>query len=126
MKFIADFHTHSYLSRATSSQSNLEYYSKWAKIKGIQLIGTGDFTHPRWFNEMKEKFVEDSPGIYKLKEEPRVDILDGISERDFSDSVTKFILTVEISSIYKKGDKVRKVHNLIFAVLSQYCLNLHQ
>ena len=112
MNFIADFHTHSYLSRATSKESTLEHYAKWARLKGINLIGTGDFTHPKWFGEIKEKLVEDTPGIYKFKEEPQLEILNGV-KLDSSD--VRFILTVEISSIYKKGDKVRKVHNLIFA-----------
>lgn len=110
-QFIADLHIHSYFSRATSPNSNLEYYSQWAKLKGIKLLSTGDFTHPKWFRELKEKLVEVNPGIYKLKEEPKISLLEGIVPKS---NPVYFILNVEISSIYKKKDKIRKVHNLIF------------
>jgi len=79
---------------------DLENLDKWAKIKGISVLGTGDFTHPEWFSNLKEKLEPAEPGLFKFKN---------------SDSQTRFILTVEISSIYTKGGKVRKIHNLIFA-----------
>lgn len=100
MKFIADFHLHSKYSRATSPQMNLENLEKWAKIKGIKVVGTGDFTHPEWFKELKEKLEPAESGLFKLKD---------------ADSETRFILTTEISCIYSKLGKVRKIHILIFA-----------
>ncbi len=69
MCFIADFHIHSYLSRATSPQMNLENIYKWAQIKGIAVVGTGDFTHPEWFAELQEKLEPAEPGLFRLKDE---------------------------------------------------------
>ncbi len=100
MKFIADFHLHSKYSRATSPQMNLENLDKWAKTKGIKILGTGDFTHPEWFKDLKEKLEPVEPGLFKLKN---------------SDSETRFILTTEISCVYSKKGKVRKIHIIVFA-----------
>ena len=100
MKFIADFHIHSKYSRATSKDFDLEKISQWAKIKGIKVVGTGDFTHPVWFSELKEKLEPAAPGLFKLKKD---------------DNGTFFILTSEISCIYAKNNKVRKIHVVIFA-----------
>lgn len=100
MKFIADFHLHSKYSRATSKDFDLEKISQWAKIKGIKVIGTGDFTHPFWFQNLKAKLEPANPGLFKLKEE---------------DNGTLFTLTSEISCIYTKKNKVRKIHVVVFA-----------
>ncbi len=100
MEFVADFHIHSRYSRATSHDMDLEALDKWAKIKGIKVLGTGDFTHPEWSKSLKEKLRPAEPGLFKLKTET-----DGV----------RFILTSEISCIYKKSDKVRKIHIIIFA-----------
>ncbi|TSC75882.1 MAG: DNA and RNA helicase [Parcubacteria group bacterium Gr01-1014_30] len=78
----------------------MEQLDKWAKLKGIKVLSCGDFTHPEWFKELKEKLEEQEPGLYKLKN---------------SASGTRFILTTEISCIYSKKNKVRKIHILIFA-----------
>ncbi len=100
MEFIADFHIHSKYSRATSPQMDLEYLNEAAKIKGIKVLTVGDFTHPEWFNNLKEKLEPAEPGLFKLKN---------------STSDTRFILTTEISCIYSKKGRVRKIHILIFA-----------
>ena len=100
MKVIADFHIHSKYSRATSPQMDLENLDKWAKTKGIKILGTGDFTHPEWFKTLKEKLEPAEPGLFRLKN---------------TTSETRFILTVEISNIYSKAGKIRKIHNLIFS-----------
>ncbi len=100
MKFIADFHLHSKYSRATSQQMDLENLDKWAKIKGIQVLGTGDFTHPEWFKSLKEKLEPAEAGLFKLRD---------------SSSETRFILTAEISCIYSKKNQVRKIHIIVFA-----------
>lgn len=112
MRFIGDFHVHSYLSRATSRQMNLENIFRWAQLKGVTVVGTGDFTHPQWFRELNEKLEPAEPGLFTLKPEYCRDIGDDIPEP--CRAPVRFMLSVEISSIYKKNDKTRKVHNLIF------------
>ncbi len=103
MRLIADFHIHSKYSRAVSRDMTLENLDIWAKKKGINVMGTGDFTHPQWFSEIKTKLEPAEPGLYNLK-----------SQISNLKSPTRFILTCEISSIYSKGGKVRRIHNLIF------------
>jgi len=100
MKFIADFHIHSKYSRATSREMDLASLDQWARIKGIKLLGTGDFTHPLWFEHLKENLEPAETGFFKLKKK---------------DNGTRFILTAEISCIYSKKNRVRKIHLLIFA-----------
>ena len=106
--FIADFHIHSRYSRATSRDCVPEMLDLWARRKGLDLIGTGDFTHPAWREELKEKLTPAEEGLYTLRENLRLpaDVAGpGRSPR--------FIVSGEISSIYKKAGKVRKIHNLI-------------
>src|SRR3989339_687281 len=112
MKFIGDFHIHSHYSLATSKELIPEFLDYWARIKGIKIIGTGDFTHPKWTAELKEKTIPAEQGLYKLKPELKKELPVKIPG---CDDETRFMLTAEISNIYKKGGKVRKVHNLIFA-----------
>ncbi|MCL5784098.1 MAG: endonuclease Q family protein [Patescibacteria group bacterium] len=114
MDLIVDLHTHSHYSRATSKDSTLEGLYKWGKIKGITVIGTGDFTHPGWFAEIKEKLEPAEPGLFKLKEKYTQEI-DRTLPESVRNNLIRFILTVEISNIYSKGGKVRKVHNLVVA-----------
>ena len=107
MFFYADLHIHSKYSRATSRDCNLENLAIWAKKKGLSLIGTGDFTHPAWFSEIKEKLVPAENGTFRLHPD--------IEKQIFTDSrPVRFILTVEISTIYKKNDRTRKVHHVVF------------
>jgi uncharacterized protein (TIGR00375 family) len=98
--FIADFHLHSKYSRATARNMDLENLDKWAKIKGVKILGTGDFTHPEWLKSLKEELEPAEAGLFKLKK---------------SNSETRFILTTEISCIYTKKDRVRKIHIIVFA-----------
>ena len=102
MKFIADFHLHSRFSRATSRQMDLENLAKWARIKGIEVLGTGDFTHPQWLKELKEGLEPAEAGLFKLK-------------KDTGGEKVRFILTAEVSCIYSKKGRVRKIHIIIFA-----------
>lgn len=104
MNFYTDLHIHSKYSRATSKNLTLEELAIWAKKKGLSLIGTGDFIHPAWFEEIKQKLIPSDDGTFRLKPE---------IEKEINASV-KFILTVEISTIYKKWDKTRKVHHVVF------------
>ena len=107
MFFYADLHIHSKYSRATSKDCNLEQLALWAQKKGLSVISTGDFTHPAWFREINEKLIEDGNGAYRLKPE--------IEKQIFKNSnPVRFLLSVEISTIYKKGDKTRKVHHCVF------------
>ena len=94
--FIADFHIHSRFSRATSSSMNIENLSREAKRKGINLLGTGDFTHPGWLAELKEELSPRGDGL-------------------FEHQGTLFILTVEVSNDFHQGGKSKRIHNLIFA-----------
>lgn len=106
--YIADLHIHSRYSRATSKDCTPEHLDLWARRKGIHIVGTGDFTHPKWREELEEKLKPAEEGLYVLKEEYR------IKERGAAEGMTpRFIITGEISSIYKKNGKVRKVHSLI-------------
>ncbi len=110
-KFIADLHIHSRFSRATSRDLDPEHLALWAQKKGIKVLGTGDVTHPGWVSELQEKLLEAEQGLFRLKpdlsESIRPDI--PVSCQDSP----RFMLTSEISCIYKKNDKTRKVHHLI-------------
>lgn len=106
--YIGDLHIHSRFSRATSKDGNPQQLDLWARKKGIQIIGTGDFTHPAWREELKEMLEPAEDGMYCLKPEYRID-----SGAASSDRRTRFVVSGEISSIYKKNGKVRKVHSLL-------------
>jgi DNA helicase II / ATP-dependent DNA helicase PcrA len=109
MRLAADLHLHSRHARATSREADLEGYYRWALVKGIQVVGTGDFTHPGWLTELGDKLVEND-GLYELRETPRGSPLEGVSP---AGATVRFMLTAEISSIYRKHGLVRKVHSLI-------------
>ncbi|MGD9302506.1 MAG: UvrD-helicase domain-containing protein, partial [Desulfobacterales bacterium] len=111
MKFIADFHVHSKFSIATAKNLDLENLYIAAQIKGISVVGTGDFTYPGWFSEICEKLQPAEPGLFKLKDE-YASICDNEVPRSCRSEV-RFILSTEISNIYKKNEKTRKNHNLI-------------
>ena len=115
MTYYADLHVHSKYSRATSRNCDLEHLAIWGRKKGIAIVGTGDFTHPAWRAELKEKLVPAEPGLFRL----RPDLERAVEERlppacrSARDAV-RFMLSVEISTIYKKLDKTRKIHHLIY------------
>lgn len=118
MNFIADLHIHSRFSRATSKALTPGHLAAWARCKGIDVLGTGDFTHPQWRAELREQLtLDEASGLYRLKGEPeQLDILAGAQPRSRADGQGPlFCLQAEISSIYKRHGKVRKVHNLVFA-----------
>ena len=115
MTFYADLHVHSKYSRATSRNCDLEHLAVWARKKGIGIVATGDFTHPAWRAELKEKLVPAEPGLFRL----RSDLERFVEERlpaacRSRRTAVRFMLSVEISTIYKKFDKTRKIHHLIY------------
>ncbi len=100
MRFFADLHVHSKFSRAVSQDMDIPHIDHWAKIKGIGLMGTGDFTHPQWFASLKQELVEDGSGFLQRKDSPEH---------------TKFVLSAEISCIYSKLGKTRRIHLIVLA-----------
>jgi uncharacterized protein (TIGR00375 family) len=120
MSLIADFHIHSKYSRATSHDMDLEHLEQWSKIKGIKILGTGDFTHPVWFKELTSKLEPAEKGLFRIK----VNGHNGKTKNGndlswFTPSVrpeeVRFILTTEISCIYSKNNRTRKIHLMVFA-----------
>ncbi len=102
MRIIADLHIHSPYSRAVSRDMTLEHLDEWARLKGITVIGTGDFTHPAWIKNIKETLEPAEPGLFKLKSRIR------------ANAHARFMLSVEISSIYAKHGRTRRVHSLVY------------
>jgi uncharacterized protein (TIGR00375 family) len=99
MKIFADLHLHSHYSRATSNEMNIENLEKYGKIKGLNLLGTGDFTHPLWLKELKMNLTEvENKGLFQFK-----------------DKSMYFMLQAEVSNIYNQDGKIRKIHNIILS-----------
>ncbi|MFI5959296.1 UvrD-helicase domain-containing protein [Cryptosporangium sp. NPDC051539] len=112
-RFHADLHIHSKYSRACSRDCDLEHLTWYAKRKGLTLVGTGDFTHPAWNAHLHETLVEAEPGLYRLNDDLARSVdrtLPGI----VAASTVRFMLSVEISTIYKRDDQTRKVHHLVY------------
>lgn len=115
MKFIADLHIHSLHSRATSKASNIATLAAWSRIKGVHVLGTGDFTHPAWFKQLRETLQPAEPGFFRLQDTVKRDFSSLLQPDIRTEEIpTRFVLTTEISSIYKRGGTVRKVHNILF------------
>ncbi len=110
MRFIADLHVHSHYSRATSKDMCPEGIWKWAQLKGIQVIGTGDFTHPGWLRDLQEKIEPQGKGLFSLKKQFQIDDVPASCRAD-----VRFILSAEISCIYSKNGRTRKVHSVVLA-----------
>ncbi|MEV0722172.1 UvrD-helicase domain-containing protein [Micromonospora purpureochromogenes] len=115
--FVADLHIHSKYSRACSRDLTLPNLGWWARRKGIGVLGTGDFTHPAWYDHLRETLHPAEPGLYRLAPEAERDIARRLPPRLASEAETdpvRFMLSVEISTIYKRDDRTRKVHHLIY------------
>ena len=118
MRFIADLHTHSKFARACSPSLVLENMDAWARVKGVDILSTGDFTHPKWFEEIKTKLVSSGrDGLYILKDSPSLN-----KELSFPPPIalpkkpTLFMVGTELACIYSQGArKVRRVHHLLYA-----------
>lgn len=113
MHLVADLHIHSHYSRATSKDLTLEHLWKWAQMKGVTVVATGDIAHPGWLAEIQEKLAPAEPGLFRLKEEFAAAVAADIPPACRGE--VRFLLGGEISNIYKRHGKTRKVHNLIFA-----------
>lgn len=101
MRIVADFHIHSAYSRATSRDMHLPVMAEWARLKGLSLLGTGDFTHPGFFQEIEDELEETGTGLLRLK--------------SGAPGGPQFMLTAETSHIYTQGGRGRRLHMLIFA-----------
>ncbi|MEV8635384.1 endonuclease Q family protein [Streptosporangium sp. NPDC051023] len=113
MRFHADLHIHSRYSRACSGDSDLEHLTWWARRKGVTLMGTGDFTHPAWFGQLRDKLVPAEPGLFRLREDLDREIARALPSSVASDRV-RFALSVEISTVYRRGGRTRKLHHLVY------------
>lgn len=111
MTFLADLHIHSRFSRATSAALNPESLSLWGQKKGISVLGTGDFTHPGWFAELTDRLLPCPEGLHPLKPEFQVQVQAQAPASCLG--TTRFLLSGEISCIYKRAGKTRKIHHLI-------------
>lgn len=101
MRVITDWHLHSRFSRACSQELTLENNALWCEKKGVNVLGTADFTHPAWFAEMAERLIEAEPGLYALRS--------GLFPS------MRYMMTTEVAQIYKRGGKTRRIHNIILA-----------
>ena len=112
MSFYADLHIHSKYSRACSKDCELEHLAWWARRKGLSVVGTGDFTHPAWFEHLRETLEPAEPGLFRL----RPDVAKEIARRlpASCQGPVRFMLSVEIATIYKRAERTRKVHHLIY------------
>ncbi len=111
---IVDLHLHSHYSRATSGDMDLPHIYSWGKLKGINVIGTGDFTHPGWLSEIQEQLEPAEPGLLRLK--PKLaEKMEKEMPASYKNEELRYLLSAEISTIYSRGDKVRKLHHLVLA-----------
>jgi ATP-dependent DNA helicase UvrD/PcrA len=114
--FVADLHIHSRYSRACSRDLSLDTLAWWARRKGIALLGTGDFTHPAWHDHLREALVPAEPGLYRLRDDLESAVARRLPPRlaGTDSPPVRFMLSVEISTIYKRADRTRKVHHLVY------------
>jgi ATP-dependent DNA helicase UvrD/PcrA len=112
--YVADLHIHSRFSRACSRDLTLPNLAWWARRKGIALLGTGDFTHPAWSDHLRASLVPAEPGLYRLSPDVERDVARRLPGSLQCDTPVRFMLSVEISTIYKRDDRTRKVHHLIY------------
>ena len=113
MQLVADIHLHSHYSRATSRNLTLEHLWKWAQLKGVQVVATGDIAHPGWLAELREKLEPAEAGLFRLKAEHTAALADQVPAA--CRGTVRFLIGGEISNIYKKYERTRKVHNIVFS-----------
>ncbi len=113
MKLVADLHIHSHFSRATSANLTFEHLARWAQLKGINVVGTGDIAHPGWLAEMRDRLVPAEDGLFRLRDDLATEVQAQVPPACLAP--VRFIIGGEISNIYKREDRTRKVHNVVFA-----------
>ena len=113
MKLVADLHLHSHYSRATSRDLTCEHLWKWAQLKGVQVVATGDIAHPGWLAEVRDKLDPAEDGLFRLKPDLESAVADEVPPS--CRGTVRFVIGGEISNIYKKHDRTRKVHNIVFS-----------
>ena len=113
VRFYADLHIHSRYSRACSRDCDLEHLAWWAGRKGITVVGTGDFTHPAWAEELRANLVPAEPGLFRLRQDLERAVLARLPAA--CRTAVRFMLSSEISTIYKRDGRTRKVHHLLYA-----------
>ena len=112
MSFYADLHVHSRYARATSPNADLIELAWWARRKGITVLGTGDFTHPVWFGELKQGLVPAEPGLFRLRDELDRAVVERLP-RSCRGSL-RFLLTVEVSTAFRRDGRARRMHHLLY------------
>ena len=112
MRLIADLHIHSHYSRATSKDLTLEHLARWAQLKGVQVVATGDIAHPGWLEELRVKLVPTEDGLFRLRDDLATAVVSQVPAT--CRGPVYFLLGGEISNIYKRHDAVRKVHNMVY------------
>ncbi len=112
MKLVADLHIHSHYSRATSKDLTFPHLARWAQLKGVHVVGTGDIAHPGWLAEMEEHLVPAEEGLYRLRDDLEHSVAQETPRA--CRAPVRFLLAGEISNIYKRGGKVRKIHHVVF------------
>ena len=113
MKLVADLHLHSHYSRATSRDLTCEHLWKWAQLKGVQVVATGDIAHPGWLAEVRDKLDPAEDGLFRLKPDLESAVAGEVPPS--CRGTVRFVIGGEISNIYKKHDRTRKVHNIVFS-----------
>jgi len=114
-QYLADLHIHSRYSRATSKGLTPRHLAAWGETKGLDVVATGDFTHPGWLADLKDALVPDDSGLLRLADPAGLAAeIPWLPDARYAGRV-RFLLSAEISSIYKRGGKVRKIHNLVYA-----------
>ncbi|MCX6715076.1 MAG: endonuclease Q family protein [Candidatus Uhrbacteria bacterium] len=117
MRYITDWHVHSKYSRACSKDLELPKIAEWCERKGINIVATGDWTHPKWFAHLEENLEEVREGIYRVK---------GVRGKGRGVRETEFMLVTEVSQIYKKGEQTRRIHNLIWSPSLEICRRVNE
>jgi DNA helicase II / ATP-dependent DNA helicase PcrA len=112
MSFYADLHVHSRYARATSRNADLVELAWWARRKGVGVLGTGDFTHPAWFGELKERLVPAEPGLYRLRDELDRAVVERLPPS--CRGPLRFLLQVEVSTAFHRDGRARRMHHLLY------------
>src|SRR4029450_643245 len=112
MSFYVDLHLHSRYARATSRNADLVELAWWARRKGITVLGTGDFTHPVWFEELKERLVPAEPGLFRLRDELDRAVVERVPPSGHGP--LRFLLAVEVSTAFHRDGRARRMHHLLY------------